>query len=104
MRVIAGPRIGLARAYLDHPVLGARLRECVSALQDLTEGTARVVFGDVDAVKLRSSLTLFHEAGGGELIERAIDRWCAGQPDAATLSILNGPDDRCAHLILDLGR
>lgn len=77
-----------ARAYLDHPVLGARLRACVEALQDLTEIDAETVFGDVDALKLRSSLTLFAQAGGGQLFEAALDRWFDGRRDPATLDLL----------------
>jgi uncharacterized protein (DUF1810 family) len=56
-----------AKANLAHPVLGHRLRECVTALQDLTSRTAAEVFGEVDAMKLRSSLTLFTKAGGGPI-------------------------------------
>lgn len=78
-----------ARAYLDHPVLGARLRECIASLQDLTDLTANAVFGDVDAMKLRSSLTLFIEAGGGSLFAAALDRWCDGVPDPATVGIVS---------------
>src|SRR3546814_19910059 len=48
-----------ARAYLAHPILGARYVECVEALQDLTGSDPVEIFGEVDAVKLRSSLTLF---------------------------------------------
>ncbi|MDK2768090.1 MAG: DUF1810 domain-containing protein [Sphingomonas sp.] len=79
-----------ARAYLAHPVLGARLVECVGALQDITDTsvTARAVFGEVDAVKLRSSLTLFIEAGGSPLFSAALARWFAGVPDPATLALL----------------
>lgn len=77
-----------ARAYLGHPLLGPRLRDCVSALQDLTGGTAAGVFGDIDAVKLRSSLTLFDVAGGGPLFAAALARWFEGVPDPATLRIL----------------
>lgn len=79
-----------ARAYLAHPVLGPRLRTCVEALQDRTDATAEAVFGQVDAMKLRSSLTLFREAGGGALFAAALDRWFGGDPDPATLTILNG--------------
>lgn len=83
-----------AKAYLGHPLLGSRLRESVATLQDLTGVTARSVFGDVDAVKLRSSLTLFNEAGGGPLFAAALKRWFGGEPDPATLSILaSSPDD-----------
>lgn len=77
-----------AQAYLDHPLLGARLRESVSALQDLTSGTAESVFGEIDAIKLRSSLTLFEAAGAGPLFAAALDRWFGGTRDPATLAIL----------------
>lgn len=77
-----------ARAFLEHPVLGARLRECLTVLQGLEEGTATSIFGEIDAMKLRSSLTLFEQAGGGPLFAAAIDRWFASEPDPATLSIL----------------
>lgn len=46
-----------ARAYLAHPVLGNRLRECVRVLNLLTEASVSRVLGDIDAVKLRSCLT-----------------------------------------------
>ena len=76
-----------ARAYLDHPLLGQRYRECVAALQDLTGTTAEAMFGGIDAIKLRSSLTLFVEAGAGPLVEAALTRWCR-EPDPATLDLL----------------
>ena len=78
-----------ARAYLAHPILGARLRECVASLQDLIGVTAAAVFGDIDAVKLRSSLTLFAEAGAGPLFTAALDRWFGGTKDEATLELLS---------------
>ena len=75
-----------ARAYLDHPVLGARLRECVAALDGLSDTTAERVFGGIDAVKLRSSLTLFEAAGAP--FSSTIARWF-GERDAATLRLLS---------------
>lgn len=78
-----------ARAYLSHPLLGARFRECVEALQDLTDVTVDEVFGEVDAMKLRSSLTLFSLAGGGALFEAAISRWF-GSDDAKTRELVSG--------------
>src|SRR3546814_4807498 len=51
-----------ARAYLDDPILGPRYLECVTALQDLDMSNPVAVFGEVDAMKLRSSLTLFELA------------------------------------------
>lgn len=77
-----------AGAYLAHPVLGVRLREMVSALQDLTEPNADAVFGGIDATKLRSSLTLFEAAGGGPAFGEALDRWFDGERDQATLTRL----------------
>jgi len=74
-----------ADAYLAHPLLGLRLRECVGALQDLTGTTAEAVFGPVDTMKLRSSLTLFAEAGGGVLFTAALDRWFGGEVDSQTI-------------------
>ena len=69
------------KAYLAHPVLGSRLRECVTALQDLPRADAKAVFGNVDALKLRSSLSLFMRAGGRVLFEAALQRWFSGQAD-----------------------
>jgi uncharacterized protein (DUF1810 family) len=77
-----------ARAYLAHPLLGRRLVGCVAALQDLTGTTAEAVFGSIDAMKLRSSLTLFSEAGGDPMFTAALDRWFAGRRDEATLHLI----------------
>lgn len=77
-----------ARAFLAHPVLGPRLQACVEALQDLEHGSAEAVFGDIDAMKLRSSLTLFEQAGGERLFAAAIERWFDGRRDDATLRLL----------------
>ena len=81
-----------ARAFLAHPLLGARLREIVTALMALPAGcTAVGVFGDTDARKLRSCLTLFVEAGGGPLFSDALTRWSDG-PDPSTLQLLAATD------------
>lgn len=77
-----------ARAYLDHPVLGARYRECVAALQDLTISDPVAVFGEVDAMKLRSSLTLFGAARPHPLFAEAINRWFGGDRDPSTLNLI----------------
>jgi uncharacterized protein (DUF1810 family) len=79
-----------ARAYLQHPILGERLRACVTALQDLDQRNAEAVFGAVDALKLRSSLTLFARADGGALFEAALSRWFDGEVDEATVALLAG--------------
>ncbi len=74
-----------ARAYLEQPLLGNRLRKCVAAiLSHAGERTVEVMLGPVDAAKLRSCLTLFAEADGGELFERALDAFFGGERDEAT--------------------
>jgi uncharacterized protein (DUF1810 family) len=77
-----------ARAYLAHPLLGPRLIDSVAALQELPATSAEAVLGGIDAVKLRSSLTLFAEAEGGDIFRQAIDRWFNGEADPATLRLL----------------
>lgn len=77
-----------ARAYLAHPVLGVRYRECVAAVQDLAASDPVAVFGSIDAVKLRSSLTLFEAVDGHPLFGAALDRWFGGERDARTLDLL----------------
>lgn len=77
-----------ARAYLAHPLLSSRLRACVTALQDHVGLTATEVFGDIDAIKLRSSLTLFAQASSEALFHAALTRWC-GTPDPTTLRLLS---------------
>ncbi|MEP9371576.1 DUF1810 domain-containing protein [Mesorhizobium sp. KR1-2] len=79
-----------ARAYLAHPVLGARLRECVEILLALPPRSAHDIFGSPDDHKLRSSLTLFEQAAPGEaLFARALERYYGGGRDKATLKLLS---------------
>ena len=76
-----------ARAYLAHPVLGPRYRACVAALAALPAANAQKVFGGIDAMKLRSSLTLFARADPADMALRAaLDRWFAGEEDPATVA------------------
>jgi len=75
-----------ARAYLQHPVLGPRLIEAASVLLGNTESTAEQIFGELDAMKLRSSMTLFQRAEPDEpVFGRVLDRFFEGIPDAETL-------------------
>lgn len=74
-----------ARAYLRHPVLGQRLTDCARLLAQLTESTAERIFGDVDAAKLRSSMTLFRHADPGQtLFGQVLDQYFGGQSDPLT--------------------
>lgn len=80
-----------ARAYLDHPILGARLRECTQAVNAVKGRTAEAIFGSIDTMKLRSSMTLFKVVGGaGEPFAECLDRYFGGVEDEATRSLLAG--------------
>jgi uncharacterized protein (DUF1810 family) len=73
-----------ARAYLDHPVLGPRLVECSRALLEHEGRSAREILGEIDAVKLRSSMTLFSRAASGQQVfQRVLDSYYDGEPDPA---------------------
>ena len=79
-----------ATAYLEHPVLGPRLRECARILADLKGRSADQIFGSVDAMKLRSSMTLFHRAAPDEaLFSQVLTRYFDGIPDHATDALLS---------------
>ena len=78
-----------AAAYLRHPILGGRLHECLKVLQTLEQASADQVFGELDAMKFRSSLTLFSEADPADpIVEVALDRWFGGGKDEKTLQLL----------------
>ena len=78
-----------ARAYLDHPVLGPRLRESAAVLTGLDERDPVRVLGPVDAVKLRSSMTLFARAAPDERVfTDVLAHFFDGVPDEATLRLL----------------
>jgi uncharacterized protein (DUF1810 family) len=80
-----------ARAYLAHPVLGPRLRECAQIVADTEGRSADRIFGPVDAVKLRSSMTLFAAAedGASGLVFRAVlAKYFGGVADEATVARL----------------
>jgi uncharacterized protein (DUF1810 family) len=81
--------LGEARAYLDHPILGPRLRDCATAILAVKGRTADEILGSIDAVKLRSSMTLFHRAAPDEAVFREVlERYFDGRPDAATDDLL----------------
>ena len=81
-----------AQAYLAHPVLGARLRQCAALILAAPGDSATAILGSIDAVKLRSSMTLFHRAAPDEPIFLAVlDRFFDGVPDPATDERLTSP-------------
>jgi uncharacterized protein (DUF1810 family) len=86
-----------ARAYLAHPILGRRLRECIELVLAIPDATAVAILGDIDAMKLRSSMTLFARAAPEDpLFGRVLERFYGGAADQAT-------DDSLAALARESG-
>ena len=80
-----------AKAYLAHPVLGPRLRECVAAMNALDGLSAVQVLGQIDAAKFRSCLTLFRFVDPKDVVfSEALGKFFAGVPDEKSLVLLNG--------------
>ena len=78
-----------ARSYLVHPVLGPRLHECAGVVAATEGRTAEQMFGPVDAMKVRSSMTLFLRAAPGEAVFRQVlDSFFGGAADPATDRLL----------------
>lgn len=83
-----GPRAE-ARAYLDHPVLGPRLRECTMLVSQIEGRSVEEIFGYPDDLKFRSSMTLFASVAPGDRVFRdALEKYFGGEPDARTLELL----------------
>ena len=82
-----------AQAYLDHPVLGARLRECVAAICAHHGTSAAEILGDIDAIKFRSCLTLFSAVEQDtQLFTQALKQFFGGKPDMQTIKLLAAHD------------
>lgn len=80
-----------ARAYLQHPVLGSCLRQCVEAvLPWCGKRSPEQIFGPIDTLKLRSSLTLFDVVEPAALCEQALLGFFDGTRDDQTLALLRG--------------
>jgi uncharacterized protein (DUF1810 family) len=78
-----------ARAYLEHPVLGARLRECTERVLLVQGRSAHAIFGSPDDLKFRSCMTLFSRAAEDPAIfEQALAKYYGGEPDPRTLAQL----------------
>ena len=87
--------IGLkeAEAYLDHPVLGMRLRECASLVNGVSHRSVSEIFGYPDDLKFHSSMTLFSQAAArfgpeNAVFSEAIAKYFSGRLDSATISLL----------------
>jgi uncharacterized protein (DUF1810 family) len=78
-----------ARAYLSHPILGARLRECAAIVMAVEGRSITRILGEIDAMKFRSSMTLFARASEGEeVFIQALEKHFGGEEDLATLERL----------------
>ncbi len=78
-----------ARAYFRHPVLGPRLTESARIVAGIEGKSAEEIFGPVDAMKLRSSMTLFAAAAPDEpVFTEVLQKYFGGKPDEATLALL----------------
>mgnify|MGYP001390796071 CR=1 FL=1 len=79
-----------AKAYLEHPILGPRLKECAEALMEIEGKTAEEIFGFPDVLKLKSSMTLFEKAvGENSVFSSVLEKYFNGTRDSLTLDILN---------------
>ena len=84
-----------ARRYLNHPLLGPRLRECAAAVLAVEGRSAAAIFGSPDDQKLQSSMTLFASvAGPGSLFSRVLDTYFHGERDVSTLHLLEKSQER----------
>lgn len=78
-----------AQAYLAHPILGPRLRECTELVNSIEGRSANDVFGSPDDLKFRSSMTLFEAVADDPTpFRRALERYYDGEPDSKTLELL----------------
>ena len=80
--------LGEAKAYFDHAVLGTRLIELCNVLLNLNTNNPNEVFGDLDAKKLQSSMTLFYGATKNDLFKKVIDKYFEGKADELTLRLV----------------
>jgi uncharacterized protein (DUF1810 family) len=77
-----------AKAYLAHPLLGVRLRECTALVNAVEGRTVGEIFGYPDDLKFHSSVTLFAQAGDDEVFVDALRKYFGGAPDEATIRLL----------------
>jgi uncharacterized protein (DUF1810 family) len=87
--------IAEARAYLSHPILGPRLRECAEAVLGVEGRSAHEIFGTPDDMKLRSCATLFARVSpAGSVYERLVDKYFHAEPDGLTIRLLEAATAR----------
>ncbi len=84
-----------ADAYLKHPILGQRLRDCTAIVNSLEDCSINAIFGGIDSVKFRSSMTLFSAVSPDmQIFEQALEKYFSGKTDPLTLDILRRMESR----------
>jgi uncharacterized protein (DUF1810 family) len=78
-----------ALAYLNHPLLGPRLRECVTAVNDVVGRSAHEIFGSPDDMKLHSSATLFAQVSQETIFQQLLEKYFDSRPDDQTVRLLS---------------
>lgn len=79
-----------AAAYLAHPVLGTRLRQCCYLVLEIERRGLAEIFGEIDAVKFRSCMTLFSRVPDSDpVFTLALQKYCGGKADPKTLELLS---------------
>jgi uncharacterized protein (DUF1810 family) len=83
------PSVADAALYVQHPILGPRLIECTRLVNEIAGSTAEEIFGSIDTLKFRSSMTLFSRTpGASEVFGEALSKYFDGLPDTRTLERL----------------
>ena len=83
-----------AKAYLEHPVLGARLREITGSLLTIEGKTAEEILSPIDAMKVRSSMTLFDAVCPGDIFSAVLDKFYESKRDSKTMNLLETDSDK----------
>ena len=79
-----------AEEYLNHPILGSRIKECSRIVLNINDHSAKQIFGSIDELKFRSSMTLFNYVQNSEKIfELVLEKYFKGLQDNRTLELLS---------------
>lgn len=81
-----------ATAYLEHPIMGQRIREVSETIMNLPGNDAQAIFGDIDAMKLRSSMTLFDVVSPKDVFARVLDKYFDELRDIQTITLTKQTD------------
>lgn len=82
-----------AKSYLENPILNQRLMEVCDSILDLETDDAKEVFGGIDSLKLRSSMTLFDCVSPNDIFAKVLDKYFNGQRDNRTINIITASNE-----------